>query len=97
VNAYKEKYGEDPVGSYPLYGVAAMQVILEAIAKSDGTRKGITDAVFSGEGITIPADKSVIGKEIKIDTASGDSGNKDISILQMTSGQEKLVMPWVIN
>ena len=47
-----------------------MQVILEAIAKSDGTRKGITDAVFSGEGITIPADKSVIGKEIKIDTAS---------------------------
>jgi branched-chain amino acid transport system substrate-binding protein len=97
VNAYKEKYGEDPVGSYPLYGVAAMQVILAAIENSDGTRKGITEAVFSGEGITIPADKSVIGKEIKIDTASGDSGNKDISILQMTSGQEKLVMPWVIN
>jgi branched-chain amino acid transport system substrate-binding protein len=97
VKAYKEKYGKDPVGSYPLYGVAAMQVILDAIAKSDGTRKGVTEAVFSGEGITIPADKSVIGKEIKIDTASGDSGNKDISILQMTSGQEKLVMPWVIN
>ena len=97
VKAYKEKYGEDPVGSYPLYGVAAMQVILEAIAKSDGTRKGITDAVFSGEGITIPADKAVIGKEIKIDTATGDSNNKDISILKMTSGQEKLVMPWIIN
>ena len=97
VKAYKEKYGTDPVGSYPLYGVAAMQVILDAIAKSDGTRKGITDAVFSGEGITIPADKAVIGKEIKIDTATGDSNNKDISILKMTSGQEKLVMPWVIN
>jgi branched-chain amino acid transport system substrate-binding protein len=97
VKAYKEKYGTDPVGSYPLYGVAAMQVILDAIAKSDGTRKGITDAVFSGEGITIPADKAVIGKEIKIDPATGDSNNKDISILKMTSGQEKLVMPWILN
>ncbi|HYO18118.1 MAG TPA: branched-chain amino acid ABC transporter substrate-binding protein [Dermatophilaceae bacterium] len=96
VKAYQEKYGKDPVGSYPLYGVAAMQVILDAIAKSDGTRKGVTDAVFSGEGITIPADKAVIGKEIKIDTASGDSNNKDISILQMTGGKELLVMPWIL-
>jgi branched-chain amino acid transport system substrate-binding protein len=94
--AYEEKYGEPPASSYALYGVAAMQVILEAIAKSDGTRKGVTDAVFSGEGITIPADKSVIGKEIKIDVASGDSNNKDISVLQMTDGQEKLVKPWQV-
>ncbi len=57
----------------PLYGVAAVQVILAAIEKSDGTRKGVTDAVFSGEGITIPADKSVIGKEIKIDPTTGDT------------------------
>ena len=42
---------------YPLYGVAAMQVILAAIEKSDGTRKGVTEAVLSGEGITIPADR----------------------------------------
>ena len=56
-----------------------MQVILAAIEKSDGTRKGVTDAVFSGEGITIPADESVIGKEIKIDPATGDVNAKDIS------------------
>jgi branched-chain amino acid transport system substrate-binding protein len=93
VKAYKEKYGTDPVGSYPLYGVAAMQVILEAIANSDGTRKGINDAVFSGEGITIPADKAVIGKEIKIDPKTGDSNNKDISILKMTDGPEAVVPP----
>ena len=42
--AYKAKYGKDPDGSYPLYGVAAMQVILAAIEKSDGTRKGVTEA-----------------------------------------------------
>ena len=50
LDAYKAKYGKDPEGSYPLYGVAAVQVILAAIAKSDGTRKGVTDAVFSGDG-----------------------------------------------
>jgi hypothetical protein len=38
----------------------------------------------------------VIGKEIKIDVASGDSNNKDISVLQMTDGQEKLVKPWQV-
>ena len=45
-----------------------MQVILEAIAKSDGTRKSITEQVVGGSNtITIPADISAIGKEIKID------------------------------
>ncbi len=88
VNAYKEKYGADPVGSYPLYGVAAMQVILEAIAKSDGTRKGVTDAAFTGSGVTVPADKSVIGSEIAIDTATGDTKAQAITMLQMTDGKE---------
>lgn len=96
VKDYQEKYGKDPVGSYPLYGVAAMQVILEAIARSDGTRADITEQVFSGEGITIPADKSVIGKEIKIDTATGDSNNKDISVLIMKDSKETLVQPWIL-
>ncbi len=73
-----------------------MQVILEAIARSDGTRKSITEQVFSGSGITIPADKSVIGKEVIIDPKTGDTNNKDISILQMKGGKETLVKPWIL-
>ncbi|MFI7588954.1 branched-chain amino acid ABC transporter substrate-binding protein [Spongisporangium articulatum] len=88
LEAYKAKYGADPVGSYPLYGVAAVQVILAAIAKSDGTRKGVRDAVFEGDGITIPAAESVLGKDIKIDPATGDTNNKDISIELVKSGKE---------
>jgi len=92
LDAYKAKYGADPSTSYALYAVAAVQVILEAISKSDGTRKSITDQVFGGgSGIDIPADKSVIGKEIKIDTKTGDTNNKDISILQLRSGKEAFV------
>ena len=40
----------DPSTDYALYGVAAVQVILAAIAKSDGTRKGVIDQVFGGGG-----------------------------------------------
>ncbi len=91
VEAYKAKYGADPTGSYPLYGVAAMQVILAAIAKSDGTRAGVTNAVLSGEGITIPKADSVTGKEIKIDPATGDTSAKDITIELVKGGAETFV------
>ncbi len=88
---YKAKYGAEPSTSYALYGVAAVQVILAAIEKSDGTRKSVNDAVFSGEGIIIPADKSVIGKEIKIDPKTGDTSAIDMTILQMKGGKETFV------
>jgi branched-chain amino acid transport system substrate-binding protein len=88
INAYKAKYGKLPATNYALYGVAAVQVILAAIAKSDGTRKSITDQVFNGEGIDIPADQSVLGKEIKIDTKTGDTNNRDITVLFMKNNQE---------
>ncbi|SEQ59507.1 branched-chain amino acid ABC transporter substrate-binding protein [Microlunatus flavus] len=80
LDAYKAKYNKAPDGSYPLYGVAAVQVILDAIAKSDGTRKSVTDQVLGGSGITIPADQSVLGKEIKIDPTTGDTSAKDLTI-----------------
>jgi len=88
IQTYRTKYGGDPASNYALYAVAAMQVILAAVAKSDGTRKSITDQVFSGEGIDIPADQSMLGKEIKIDPKTGDTNNKDISIEVMKNNVE---------
>ena len=46
-NDFKAKYGHDPASAYAIYGAAAMQFILAAIAESDGTRKGVRDAAFS--------------------------------------------------
>lgn len=88
---YAAEYGGPPSTSYALYAVAAVQVILEAIAKSDGTREDIVKQVFTAPGISIPADKSVLGKEIVIDPESGDTSAKDVSVLQMKSGQESFV------
>jgi branched-chain amino acid transport system substrate-binding protein len=88
VKAYMKEYKKAPVGSYPVYGVAAVQVILAAIAKSDGTRKGVTNAIFSGSGITVPAKTSVLGKALTISTLSGDTLAKDVTIEVVKGGQE---------
>ena len=88
VKAYKKAYKKAPVGSYPVYGVAAVQVILAAIAKSNGTRKGVTNAIFSGSGVTIPAKTSVLGKALTISTLSGDTLAKDVTIEVVKGGQE---------
>jgi len=96
LDAYKAKYGSDPASSYALYGVAAVQVILQALQQSDGTRKGVTDAVFSGSGITVPADISAIGKEIKIDPATGDVNLLDMTIEVIKGNAETTLKGWPI-
>ncbi|MBI1377179.1 MAG: ABC transporter substrate-binding protein [Frankiales bacterium] len=94
---YKAKYGSDPASSYALYGVAAVQVILQAIQQSDGTRASVTNQVFSGSGITIPADVSAIGKEIKIDPTTGDVNLVDLTIEQIKNNEETTLKAWPVS
>jgi branched-chain amino acid transport system substrate-binding protein len=95
--AYKAKYNADPPSSYCLYGVQALQVILKAIEQSDGTRKSVNDQVFSGAGISLGASDSVLGKDLKIDPASGDVNVIDITVLQMKGGKETFVKPYPVS
>ncbi|TPQ22910.1 branched-chain amino acid ABC transporter substrate-binding protein [Streptomyces sporangiiformans] len=97
LDAYKKKYGADPATSYALYGVEALQVIMQAIEKSDGTRKSITEQVFSGSGISIPADKSIVGKKLDISPKTGDVSVRDISVLQLKDKEEKFLKPWPVS
>ncbi|HEU5470949.1 MAG TPA: branched-chain amino acid ABC transporter substrate-binding protein [Actinophytocola sp.] len=96
LDAYKAKYGADPATNYALYGVQALQVILAAIEKSDGTRKGVRDQVLAGEGITIPASTSMLGKDVKIDQQTGDVNVRDISVLIMKNHQETFHKAWPV-
>ena len=96
LDAYKAKYGNDPETSYALYGVQALQVILAAIEKSDGTRKGVRDAVFEGDGITVAAATAVLGKDVHIDVASGDTTVRDISVLLMKDNKETFLKAWPV-
>jgi len=94
---YKAKYQKDPDSPYALYGVQALQVILAAIEKSDGTRKSVTAQVLGASGgITIPADKAILGKDIKIDPATGDVNAIDMTIQHITGGKEASIKPWPV-
>jgi branched-chain amino acid transport system substrate-binding protein len=94
---YKAKYGADPRSSYALYGVQALQVILAAIEKSDGTRVGVRNAVFEGSGVSVPADKAMVGKAITIDPASGDVNAKDISVELVKGADETFFKAWPVS
>jgi branched-chain amino acid transport system substrate-binding protein len=86
--AYQAKYGTQPYSSYALYGVAAMQAVIEAIKASDGTRKGVRDAMFSGKGVTVSATTSVLGRAFSINPSTGDVTLKDFTIETVKGNQE---------
>ena len=94
VTDFKTKYGKDPASSYSIYGAAAMQFILKAIAASDGTRKGVTDAVFGGKKLCVSDEESVTGVGYCIDPATGDTDRIGMTIQQMTGGKETDLMAW---
>jgi len=87
LDAYRAAYSAD-ASPEALYGVAALQVVLAAIAASDGTRKGVTAAVLGGAGITVPADVSVLGKDITIDPRTGDVNLQDVTVEVVKDGAE---------
>ena len=84
---YLAEYGEAPTSSFSVYGAAAAQVLLKAIAASDGTRKGVFEAM---KGIVVPAEESVVGTELRFDE-NGDIVSRDITILNVTDGKETFV------
>jgi len=88
IDAYTAKYGYEPNSSYAVYGGVAMQVIMKAIAASDGTRAGVLAAVFSGEQICLTADESVSGMGFCINQETGDVDTVTMTLQQMTGGVE---------
>jgi hypothetical protein len=93
VAAYEEKYGYLPNSSYAVYGGLAMQVIMKAIAASDGTRQGVLDAVFAGEKLCIDKAESVSGTGFCLDQATGDVDTIVMTLQQMQGGTETDIRP----
>ena len=90
---YLAEYGEAPTSSFSVYGAAAAQVILAAIAASDGSRKSVYEAMKS---VVIPASESVVGTELKFDE-NGDILSKDITILTVKDNKETFEKAITIN
>ena len=76
---------------------AALQVILAAIAKSDGTRKGVTRRrSSSGAGSRSRRTSRSLGKEIMIDPETGDVNAKDISVVLIKDNKETFLKAWPV-
>jgi branched-chain amino acid transport system substrate-binding protein len=85
---YRARYHDDPESMRVLYGVLALQVVLAAIARSDGTRVGVRNQIFEGDGLALTADRSVLGRPVTIDPRSGDVRSCDIAIVRVRDGAE---------
>jgi len=81
---YLLTYGDAPTSSFSVYGAAAAQVILDAISRSNGTRKDIFEKMKT---VNISAAKSVVGTALKFDK-NGDILAKDISIILVKDKSE---------
>jgi branched-chain amino acid transport system substrate-binding protein len=85
VIAFKAKYGSEPSTAYALYGATALQLLLRAIAASDGTRRSVI--ALSLGGVSIPAEQSLLGRAVTLD-GNGDVTIHDMSMQIVKSGQE---------
>ncbi len=92
--AYEQAQGKPLPSSDPLYAVAAAQVVLDAIARSDGSRLSVTSTVLGENSPQIPATESAIGTPITIDPETGASNNRDMTISVITEGERQVITPW---
>jgi branched-chain amino acid transport system substrate-binding protein len=77
---FEEKYGEANPDPYAIYGYEAMQLALDAISRSDGSKQGVIDAVFDTKGR-----ESVLGT-YDIDE-NGDTTLTDYGVYTIEGGE----------
>ncbi len=84
VSAFKKTYKVKTLQAYTGYGAEAMQVLMAAIAKSNGTRASIVKNLYN---LTVP--NSILGPA-KIDKYGdpvyGDSTQSQVTVQQVTNG-----------
>jgi len=77
---FEQKYGDANPDPYAIYGYEAMQLVLDAIERSDGSKQGVIDALFETKGR-----KSVLGT-YDIDE-NGDTTLTDYGIYSIAGGE----------
>jgi branched-chain amino acid transport system substrate-binding protein len=97
LQAYEAQYRTRPKSASVLYGVQALQVVLAAIEKSDGTRNGVRAAVMSAPGISITATNAVLGRPLSIDPATGDVNTKMVTFLRIHGKAEVYAAAWDVD
>lgn len=79
IRGLRDALGEEP-SQFSLYAAAATELLLDAIAESDGTRESVIDALFD------PSIRSGILGEYAI-TPEGDTTSNDVTIHRVKEGR----------
>jgi branched-chain amino acid transport system substrate-binding protein len=86
LSAYHATYSTDLTSPEAMYGVLALQMVLRAMAISDGSRVGVHQAMLSGSGVSLPADTSLTGVPTAIVPATGDVNPQLTTVGQVNKG-----------
>jgi branched-chain amino acid transport system substrate-binding protein len=86
LDAFTARYGAAPASRYALYGAAAYQLILKALAASDGSQHGVQEQLFGG--ISVAAADSVLGVPFGI-TANGSATLREFTINRIGTKSEQ--------
>jgi branched-chain amino acid transport system substrate-binding protein len=89
---FQARYGREIRSPYALYGVQALQLILAALERSDGTRAGLRTQVLGSSGVTIPAAAAILGRDIGIYPSTGDCTLRELAIERLSGGSAAFVM-----
>jgi branched-chain amino acid transport system substrate-binding protein len=90
LDTYHSEYHTDLTSPQALYGVMALQVVLKAIAGTDGTRAGVHGAVFK-TGVTLAADGCICGRASGIVADTGDVVAPTVTLQRIGNGALSLV------
>jgi branched-chain amino acid transport system substrate-binding protein len=80
IDGFQEEIGDEPIEVYTIYAATAMQVALDAIARSDGTREGVLKAMFETD-----LSDTVVG-QMSFDE-NGDPAGGSEQLFKFTSGE----------
>ncbi len=83
--AYRAKYHADITSAQSLYGVWALQLVLQAMAGSDGSRAGV-HALMLGPGESLPASACICGMPSGIVGLTGDVLSPTLTVGRVDNG-----------
>ena len=90
--AFRSAAGHPPETPSTAYAAGVAQLVLAAIAASDGTRTGVRDQLFGG--LTVSPALSAVGDTVGIDALTGEAVARAYTVVRIAGRYETVVTWW---
>jgi branched-chain amino acid transport system substrate-binding protein len=92
IDGFEQTLGGEPVDPYAIYGAQAAQIVLDAIANSDGSRAGVIEQVFQTE-----VENGLIGSFVINENGDPTQAGGAVVGFTIYRGEEELVPETVMS